>query len=464
MSQYICQPQSPVVLQTGSIAAGDATQTGRVFRDGLPSSCGGGVPTAAPVAGSYRFDQYSFTNPTGQAACVTVDLDATGCGGTANNSTQVNAYTGTFNPANVMTNLIGKPGFSTIGTGSFAFPVAAGASFTVVVHEVVAGGGCANYSLRITYRTSCDQSGFDQTGDGRADIATFTPSTGLWQVVDSPGSGGHTARTFGLTGDIPTIGDYTGDGLTDLSVYRPSNSNWYYATDQVNPSVNIASVPWGVAGDVPVPADYDRDGKTDIAVWRPSDGRWYILRSTNNTLSVFLWGTATDTPITGDYDGDLIADVGVVRNEATAKRWYILQSNFANGFVLGCPTTTPICGAGTVFGVPTDRPVSGDFDGDFKTDVAVWRPSEGRWYYFRSSSATVGNTAGATIAQGPFGQTGDIPQPADYDGDDKTDLAVFRPSSGTWWILNSGTGSVTTSILGSATDEPVSSPYRITNP
>src|SRR6476620_8704813 len=167
-SQYVCQIPSSVV-QTGSIAAGDLTQSGRVFRDGIASSCTGGAPTAAPVAGTFRYDAYNYTNPTGQPVCVTVDLDATQCGGTANNSTQINAYSPSFNPASVATNLVGKPGFSTIGTGSLGFPLAAGASFTIVVHEVVAGGGCSNYSFKVTYRTNCRQPGFDRSNDGKAD-------------------------------------------------------------------------------------------------------------------------------------------------------------------------------------------------------------------------------------------------------------------------------------------------------
>ncbi|MDQ4132268.1 MAG: SBBP repeat-containing protein [Actinomycetota bacterium] len=62
-----------------------------------------------------------------------------------------------------------------------------------------------------------------------------------------------------------------------------------------------------------------------------------------------------------------------------------------------------------------------DFDGDGDTDIAVFRPSNGYWFVH-----------GGAITQ--FGATGDIPVPADYDGDGDTDIAFFCPSDGTWHI------------------------------
>ncbi len=72
----------------------------------------------------------------------------------------------------------------------------------------------------------------------------------------------------------------------------------------------------------------------------------------------------------------------------------------------------------------------GDYDGDGDDDIAVYRPSEGRWYVNDDgvTSFTIwGNP-------GPVSVTSDRPQPGDYDGDGQTDIAIFRPSEGIWYV------------------------------
>jgi len=100
------------------------------------------------------------------------------------------------------------------------------------------------------------------------------------------------------------------------------------------------------------------------------------------------------------------------------------------------------------WGVGTDIAVHADYDGDQKDDVAVWRPSTGEWFILRSSDGG--------YTQATWGAAGDVPVPGDYDGDGKADISVVR--NGTWHISQSTAG-YRTAIWGVGTDIAIPGRY-----
>ncbi|MEO5859020.1 MAG: VCBS repeat-containing protein [Pyrinomonadaceae bacterium] len=94
---------------------------------------------------------------------------------------------------------------------------------------------------------------------------------------------------------------------------------------------------------------------------------------------------------------------------------------------------------------------SGDADGDGVADARVFRPATGTWFTINSGSSTV------SIEQ--FGLDGDIPIDGDFDGDSRADISIFRPSDGNWWIRRSSDKSLFVVQWGLAGDIPVAADY-----
>jgi hypothetical protein len=176
----------------------------------------------------------------------------------------------------------------------------------------------------------------------------------------------------------------------------------------------------------------------DLAVWRPSNGNWYCLGGAGSQGFTVTWGTNGDVPVQGDYDGDGKTDLAIYRPPVggAAALWWILRSSDGSYYTVS-------------LGLANDKPAQADFDGDGKTDPAVFH--SGTWNIYQSSSQTTVSTS--------FGLSSDIPAPADYDGDGKADPAVWRDSSATFYFLRSSDGQWQSQTLGSTGYVPVPADY-----
>ena len=136
--------------------------------------------------------------------------------------------------------------------------------------------------------------------------------------------------------------------------------------------------------------------------------------------------------VAADYDGDGRTDAAVWGLRTT--NWIIRRSD----------------GTGTAieYGRGRDLPVPADYDGDGRADVAIYRYWTGEWILAQS---TLGSR---TVAWGTP-EFGDVPVPTDYDGDGLTDFGVYRTATGQWYVALSGGGTIGATLGDPSADVPV---------
>jgi hypothetical protein len=279
------------------------------------------------------------------------------------------------------------------------------------------------FLLTVNLTLSAATTVWDYDGDGKTDLFVHRQvnAENQWFILKS--RDGFFSTTFGgyefnVYGDGPIPGDFDGDGKYDIAVARGYVETPYRYFIILNSGSNtLTFAQWGLRSDDIMLQDYDGDGKTDFGVYR--GGWWYINNSSDGSFRAEKFGGEPlgrrDEPIHGDFDGDGKADLAVVT-------WFPSQfPPMPITFYIKLSTN------GTWFGYQMgdkmrDTSVYGDFDGDGKTDIALWGGEEhgdNIWKWIRSSD---GQFASYKFGLHQF----DDAVPGDFDGDGKTDLAVYR--------------------------------------
>jgi hypothetical protein len=221
-----------------------------------------------------------------------------------------------------------------------------------------------------------------------------------------------------------------------ISVFRPSTARWYVDADGSGTwgGLDFVLSGFGIGSDRVAPGDWNGDGLTDPAVFRAvGDFGWWYFDSNGSGVwesgidQALQFGLGTDTPVVGDWNGDGQSDFGVFRAKGDFGWWYF-DSN-------GNRAWDPGIDQALQFGLASDIPIVGDWNGDGQSDFGAVRYKNGlAWWYFDSNGNRLWDSGVDQSIQ--FGIEGDIPVVGDWNGDGLSDFGVMR--NGIWYLDGNG--------------------------
>ncbi len=462
-----------VAANTGPERTGTATIAGQTFTVTQANGCTYSInPTSANIAAGGGTGNVTVTasntacpwTATSNVSWITITSGATGTGnGTVGYS--VAANTGPE-----------RTGTATIAGQTFTVTQANGCTYSInpTSANVAAGGGTGN----VTVTTTAGCAWTAASNDSWITVTSGATGTGNGTVGYSvaANSGADRTGTITIAGQTFTITQVTGctfnvspttiplgplGGTTAISVTAPTGCAWTATSN--SPFITITSGASGTGngtvqisvtrnGGVPRTGTLTVAGQT-VTVnqsarnaatpgqYRPSNGFVYV-RNTNDTGFAdveFFYGVASDIPIAGDWDGDGVDTIGIYRNG----QFFLRNSN-----------TTGAADINFAFGTNGDLPIAGDWDGDGVDSIGLVR---GNLVFLKNS-----NTGGAPDIVLVYGNGTDLYIAGDWDGDGIDTIGCFRPTNGFVYLRNSNTSGVADLefFYGIAGDKPVAGDWN----
>jgi Tol biopolymer transport system component len=330
----------------------------------------------------------------------------------------VSAAAGGGTPAGSVTFLDGSTALTTVNLDSAGRATFTTSALPAGSHSVTAAyGGNPSYgqsNSNVLTETVRPAAGALRPADT---VGTFDPDTGMWYLRNTNGPGSPDIQfPYGGAGWIPVLGDWASKGLSTVGVVDPTRlSNpaylvWYLRNSNSPGGPDIPPFAFGLAGWIPVVGDWTGSGHTGIGVFDPGSGTWYLENNPGSGAVDFRfqYGLPGWKPVTGDWTGSGRTGIGVVdpsgidfatRTADVFARWYL--------------ENTPGSGAVDIgpfpYGFFSWTPVTGDWDGNGTTTIAMVDPTKGTWYIRNS------NSPGAPdITPFPYGGPGWVPVSGHY--------------------------------------------------
>lgn len=245
-------------------------------------------------------------------------------------------------------------------------------------------------------------------------------------------------------------GDFDGNGKSDALFYYGGDGNfWMGLSDGTNITWHLAGNLSNLGNLVDgkhafYTGDFDGDGKSDVLVYGSADGSWRFGRSDGTNLN---WSVLATTPgfgdlldgtrrtFIGDFNGDGKSDVLFHYNGDGT--WWLGASS---GTALSFGNAGSTSGFGNLFD-GAHAIYTGDFNGDGKRDVLFYYNGDGHWWMGLSNGSTLTwHQAAATSGFGNLIDGGHRVLTGDFDGNGKSDMLFYFNGDGNWWMgLSDGT-------------------------
>jgi len=276
---------------------------------------------------------------------------------------------------------------------------------------------------------------------GTAVSLKATPDAGYAFAGWSGGCTGTADCKITLSSNTTVTATFVNSLSDKIGIYRPSTGEWFLDRNG-NGGWDVADThaeTFGESSGIPVVGDWNGSGKTKVGLFVSETSQWFLDVNGNGIWEecgvdacVRSFGQSTDLPAVGQWTTTSGDSIGIFRR--SDKKWYLDINR--NKVFDGCRTDE--CPSFSIY-VNGDIHVAGDWTGSGTSQLGLFRPSTGEWFLNRNGNRAWNSCKKDTCITS-FGEAGDLPVIGDWNGTGISKIGVFRASKGEWFLDSNGNG------------------------